>query len=137
MPSSEILAFVIALKEPYGLVADLFTAEGVQTFRRFVTEAADLVSSLGGSISGEHGDGQARGELLGHMFSAGMLDVFREFKHLWDPETAVRHCHRIAKPGGVCISTCRLGEANGPWSSLHSDWVFESEGRYGRPQEEL
>ena len=64
---------------------DLFTAEGVQTFRRFVTEAADLVSSLGGSISGEHGDGQARGELLGHMFSAGMLDVFREFKHLWDP----------------------------------------------------
>src|SRR4029079_18124662 len=64
---------------------DLFTEDGVRTFRRFVTEAADLVSSLGGSISGEHGDGQARGELLGRMFSKEMLDAFRDFKHLWDP----------------------------------------------------
>jgi Fe-S oxidoreductase len=64
---------------------DLFTEDGVRIFRRFVTEAADLVSNLGGSLSGEHGDGQARGELLGRMFSQEMLDAFREFKHLWDP----------------------------------------------------
>ena len=44
---------------------DLVTADGIATFRRFIERAADLVVSYGGSFSGEHGDGQARGELLG------------------------------------------------------------------------
>ena len=41
---------------------------------------------FGGSLSGEHGDGQSRGPLLGHMFSPEMLDIFREFKSIWDPD---------------------------------------------------
>ena len=51
-----------------------------------MTEAADLVRSYGGSLSGEHGDGQARGELLERTFSREMLQAFREFKSLWDPD---------------------------------------------------
>ena len=49
-------------------------------------EAADLVHRYGGSLSGEHGDGQARGELLGRMYSAEMIQAFREFKSIWDPD---------------------------------------------------
>jgi FAD/FMN-containing dehydrogenase/Fe-S oxidoreductase len=65
---------------------DLHSAPGVATFRRFMTDAADLVHRFGGSLSGEHGDGQARGTLLGRMFSPQMLQAFREFKSIWDPD---------------------------------------------------
>ena len=64
---------------------DLETTEGIATFRRFLGEAADLVVAYGGSLSGEHGDGQARGELLPRMFGATLMEAFREFKALWDP----------------------------------------------------
>jgi FAD/FMN-containing dehydrogenase/Fe-S oxidoreductase len=64
---------------------DLTSAEGIATWRRFTEEAADLCVSYGGSLSGEHGDGQARGELLAKMYSPEMLDAFRQFKALWDP----------------------------------------------------
>jgi len=68
------------------LTFDLETAEGIQDFRRFIEKAADLVVQYGGSLSGEHGDGQARGELLGRMYSPQILEAFREFKSIWDPE---------------------------------------------------
>jgi len=65
---------------------DLQTAPGIRAFRSFVYEAAALVARHGGSISGEHGDGQARGELLPIMFGEEMVQAFREFKSIWDPE---------------------------------------------------
>jgi FAD/FMN-containing dehydrogenase/Fe-S oxidoreductase len=68
------------------LTFDLETAAGIQNFRHFLEEASDLVTSYGGSLSGEHGDGQARGELLPRMFDAEMIEAFREFKTIWDPE---------------------------------------------------
>ena len=64
---------------------DLSSLEGLATYRAFVERAADLCVSLGGSISGEHGDGQSRGELLARMYSPEMLDAFRRFKTAWDP----------------------------------------------------
>jgi FAD/FMN-containing dehydrogenase/Fe-S oxidoreductase len=63
----------------------LKTATGVAAFRRFLERAADLVSSYGGSLSGEHGDGQARGELLDRMFGADLVRGFGELKALFDP----------------------------------------------------
>jgi FAD/FMN-containing dehydrogenase/Fe-S oxidoreductase len=65
---------------------DLRSERGIAQFRAFVEEAADLVTRYGGSLSGEHGDGQARGELLGRMFSPEILQAFREFKSIWDPD---------------------------------------------------
>ena len=50
------------------------------------TRRADLVVSYGGSLSGEHGDGQSRGELLPKMFGAELVEAFREFKAIWDPD---------------------------------------------------
>jgi len=65
---------------------DLVTREGVAKFRSFLSEAADLVVSYGGSLSGEHGDGQSRAELLPKMFGEELVGAFREFKAIWDPE---------------------------------------------------
>src|SRR5262249_29677366 len=64
---------------------DVKTADGVRKWRAFLEEAADLVVSYGGSLSGEHGDGQARGELLSKMFGEELVQAFREFKSIWDP----------------------------------------------------
>jgi len=65
---------------------DLKTAAGITNYRRFVEEAAALVVRMGGSFSGEHGDGQSRAELLPRMFGPELVQAFREFKAIWDPE---------------------------------------------------
>ncbi len=65
---------------------DLESAPGIRAFREFIERAADLVLAHGGSISGEHGDGQARGALLPKMFGEELMQAFREFKRLWDPD---------------------------------------------------
>jgi FAD/FMN-containing dehydrogenase/Fe-S oxidoreductase len=68
------------------LTFDLQTADGIQKWRHFLEEASDLVVGYGGSLSGEHGDGQARGELLSRMYSPEIINAFREFKAIWDPD---------------------------------------------------
>ncbi|HWB86712.1 MAG TPA: FAD-linked oxidase C-terminal domain-containing protein [Bryobacteraceae bacterium] len=64
---------------------DLKTAEGIANYRSFMEEAADLIVSFGGSLSGEHGDGQSKAEFLPKMFGAEICEAFREFKTVWDP----------------------------------------------------
>jgi FAD/FMN-containing dehydrogenase/Fe-S oxidoreductase len=64
---------------------DLQSAEGIRRYRAFVSEAADLVVSYGGSLSGEHGDGQSRAELLPKMYGETLVGAFREFKRIFDP----------------------------------------------------
>ncbi|MCP2163669.1 FAD-binding and (Fe-S)-binding domain-containing protein [Goodfellowiella coeruleoviolacea] len=54
--------------------------------RAFLHDAARLVAAHGGSLSGEHGDGRARGELLSLMYSDRALAVFQAFKALFDPD---------------------------------------------------
>ncbi|MBS2964345.1 FAD-binding oxidoreductase [Actinocrinis puniceicyclus] len=64
---------------------DLHTPAGLSAYRRYVERAADLVVSLGGSLSGEHGDGQSRGELLERMYGPELVDAFRQVKAVFDP----------------------------------------------------
>src|SRR6266851_4466383 len=64
---------------------DLESQAGIRNYSQFVNRAADLVVSYGGSLSGEHGDGQSRGALLPKMFGPELMDAFREFKSAWDP----------------------------------------------------
>ncbi len=64
---------------------DFTSPAGRRTYRAFVEEAADLTVSFGGSLSGEHGDGQSRGELLERMFGPELVEAFRRFKRIWDP----------------------------------------------------
>ncbi len=65
---------------------DLETQDGIHTFHSFLGEAADLVVSYGGSLSGEHGDGQSKAEFLPKMFGAELVQAFGEFKAIWDPQ---------------------------------------------------
>ncbi|MEU3247298.1 FAD-binding and (Fe-S)-binding domain-containing protein [Streptomyces sp. NPDC006875] len=65
---------------------DLLTGEGIGRFRGFSRELAELVVSHGGSLSGEHGDGQARAELLPLMYGPAMVGLFERAKDLWDPD---------------------------------------------------
>jgi FAD/FMN-containing dehydrogenase/Fe-S oxidoreductase len=76
---------------------DLLSKPGVARFRKFVEEAADLVVEHGGSLSGEHGDGQARAELLDRMYPDDIRTAFAEFKAAWDPD-GLMNPHRIVEP---------------------------------------
>ncbi|MFZ2490320.1 MAG: FAD-linked oxidase C-terminal domain-containing protein, partial [Thermoanaerobaculia bacterium] len=93
---------------------DLMSAEGIAKFRAFLNDAADLVASYGGSFSGEHGDGQARGALLEKMYGPELMEAFRQFKTLWDPEWKMN-------PGKVILpyepdENLKLGAKYDPWS---------------------
>src|ERR1700761_942758 len=68
---------------------DLETAAGIAKYREFIDEAADIVLAHGGSLSGEHGDGQSRGALLPKMYGPELMKAFREFKALWDPDNGM------------------------------------------------
>jgi FAD/FMN-containing dehydrogenase/Fe-S oxidoreductase len=73
---------------------DLFSQSGLATYRTFVEQATDLVVSLGGSVSGEHGDGRARSELLSRMYGVDGVRLFAEMKDIWDPG-------RVLNPGVI------------------------------------
>ncbi len=72
----------------------LGTVHGVRQWRQFLDRAADLVVSYGGSLSGEHGDGQARAALLTKMYGDELVGAFADFKDCWDP-------HGKMNPGKV------------------------------------
>jgi FAD/FMN-containing dehydrogenase/Fe-S oxidoreductase len=65
---------------------DFLTEDGIKKYKKFTVEASHLVIKYGGSLSGEHGDGQARGDLLEIMFGKELVQAFKEFKQIWDPE---------------------------------------------------
>jgi FAD/FMN-containing dehydrogenase/Fe-S oxidoreductase len=91
---------------------DLKSAEGVRGFRAFMEEASDLVLSYGGSLSGEHGDGQSHAELLPKMFGPELVEAFREFKAVWDPDFKMNP-HKVVDPYPL-DSNLRLGAAYRP-----------------------
>jgi FAD/FMN-containing dehydrogenase/Fe-S oxidoreductase len=81
---------------------ELRTPDGIAKYRSFVENAADLVVSYGGSLSGEHGDGQSRGELLPKMFGPELMRAFSELKAVFDPRNKMN-------PGKV-VRSYRLDE---------------------------
>jgi FAD/FMN-containing dehydrogenase/Fe-S oxidoreductase len=92
---------------------DLRSTPGLREYRAFLEEAADLVVSYGGSFSGEHGDGQQRAELLPKMFGDELVQAFRDFKAIWDPDGRMN-------PGKVVDAhrfdeDLKLGVESNPW----------------------
>jgi Fe-S oxidoreductase len=100
---------------------DLETKEGIKKYREFILEAADLVVSYGGSLSGEHGDGQSRGELLPKMFGEEMVQAFREFKSIWDPDWKMNP-GKVINPYRI-DENLRLGENYKP-AKLETNFSF-------------
>jgi FAD/FMN-containing dehydrogenase len=91
---------------------DFTSAEGVRRFRTFMEKAADLVLSYGGSLSGEHGDGQARAELLPKMFGPDLIRAFRKFKQIWDPRGRMNP-GKVVEPYSM-TENLRLGPGYNP-----------------------
>ncbi|MGY4972303.1 FAD-binding and (Fe-S)-binding domain-containing protein [Streptomyces nigrescens] len=81
---------------------DLLTPPGIRRFRDFSYDLGELVVSYGGSLSGEHGDGQARAELLPKMYGPELVRVFEQFKSLWDPAAGLNP--------GMLVRPARLDE---------------------------
>jgi FAD/FMN-containing dehydrogenase/Fe-S oxidoreductase len=103
----------------------LESGPGVAHWRAFLNDAAELVTSFGGSISGEHGDGQQRAELLPIMFGANLVEAFREFKSIWDPD-------HMMNPGKVVdarpiTSDLRLGPDFDP-PLVETHFSFDADG---------
>jgi len=92
---------------------DLETAPGILKFREFMDRACDIALAHGGSISGEHGDGQARGALLPKMFGPELMQAFRDFKRAWDPDNKLNPNKLI--DAHVPHEDLRLGADYKPW----------------------
>ncbi|MGZ4539162.1 MAG: FAD-binding and (Fe-S)-binding domain-containing protein [Blastococcus sp.] len=84
---------------PFGRGAD----RGRGAYRSFVEDAARLVAGYGGSLSGEHGDGRARSELFGYMYSPAVLSLFDQVKAVFDPAD-------VLNPG-ILVRPAKLDEA--------------------------
>ncbi len=88
---------------------DLGTKRGIENYRNFIEDAADLVNRYGGSYSGEHGDGQARGELWPKMFGPELVQAMREFKAIWDPEYKMNPGKLVGDPPYLLDENLRIG----------------------------
>jgi FAD/FMN-containing dehydrogenase/Fe-S oxidoreductase len=104
---------------------DLVTKDGIQTFRRFLEAASDLVLSYGGSLSGEHGDGQSRAELLPKMFGDELVGAFRDFKAIWDPDGQMNP-GKVVDPYGI-TENLRLGTSYRP-PQLQTHFAYPEDG---------
>jgi FAD/FMN-containing dehydrogenase/Fe-S oxidoreductase len=92
---------------------DLVTKPGIEKFRRWLDDASDLVLELGGSLSGEHGDGQSRAELLPKMYGEQLVKAFEEFKSIWDPDWKMNP-GKVVQPYRI-TENLRLGADYEPW----------------------
>jgi FAD/FMN-containing dehydrogenase/Fe-S oxidoreductase len=92
---------------------DLETPAGILNFRQFIERAADIALAHGGSLSGEHGDGQARGALLPKMFGEDLMEAFRSFKRIFDPTNRMNPGKLI--DAHEAHEDLRLGADYKPW----------------------
>jgi FAD/FMN-containing dehydrogenase len=104
---------------------DLRSEQGITSFRRFMDEAADLVVSYGGSLSGEHGDGHGRAELWPKMFGPELMHAFAEFKRVWDPDGRMNP-HKLIDPFPI-VSKLREGTGFRPLQ-LTTAFAFPEDG---------
>ncbi len=103
---------------------DFRSVEGVKAYREFIERAADIVLEFGGSLSGEHGDGQSRGALLPKMFGPELMEAFREFKALWDPDNRMNPGKMMGTPDDPRIyqpeEKLRIGPGYEPARPAHT-----------------
>ena len=105
---------------------DLRTSGGLERFRAFLDEAADLVVAYGGSLSGEHGDGQSRAELLPKMYGEELVAAFRELKTIWDPRNRMNP-HKVVDPYPI-VSNLKLGTGYGPREPRRLNFDYPEDG---------
>jgi FAD/FMN-containing dehydrogenase/Fe-S oxidoreductase len=104
---------------------DLESDGGIRRYGEFIERAADLVLSYGGSLSGEHGDGQARGALLPKMYGPELMQAFAEFKATWDPDNRMNP-HKVVN-AYLPTENLRLGADYKPVQP-HTHFQFPEDG---------
>jgi Fe-S oxidoreductase len=102
----------------------LRSEDGIAKWRRFLNEGADLVVRYGGSISGEHGDGQSKAELLEKMYGPELIEAFRSFKAIWDPDGKMNP-GKVVDPYPI-TSNLRLGPEYHP-PKLETHFAFKDD----------
>jgi FAD/FMN-containing dehydrogenase len=107
---------------------DLQTSAGIKKWRAFMEEATDLIVGFGGSFSGEHGDGQSKAEFLYKMFGRELIEAFREFKSIWDPDWKMNP-GKIVEPYRM-DQNLRLGANYHPWEPETHFKFPEDNGRF-------
>jgi len=103
---------------------DLSSEQGLRNWQDFLEKAADLVVKYGGSLSGEHGDGQARGALLERMYGPDLMQAQREFRAIWDPRQRMNP-GKVMNPYPI-TANLRVGPSYKP---------VQVKGRYDYPQD--
>jgi len=96
---------------------DLFSADGIKNYLKFIDEASDLVVKYGGSFSAEHGDGQSKAIFLPKMYGRELMEAFVEFKKIWDPQWKMN-------PGKVIEPY--LPDENLKFGSSYKPWTGET-----------
>jgi FAD/FMN-containing dehydrogenase/Fe-S oxidoreductase len=109
---------------------DLETENGIRKYGEFVERAADLVVSYGGSLSGEHGDGQSRGALLPKMFGPELMKAFANFKAAWDPDNKLNP-HKVVN-AYLPTENLRLGADYHPLQPKTHFQFPEDEGSFAK-----
>ena len=109
---------------------DLESEKGILDFREFMDKAADIALAHGGSLSGEHGDGQARGALLPKMFGSELMEGLREFKRLFDPKLLMNP-NKLIDPHEI-HEDLRLGADYKPWEPKTHFAFAEDQGSFAK-----
>lgn len=104
---------------------DLESTKGIATYRSFIEDATTLVTKFGGSLSGEHGDGQSKAEFLYKMFGHELVEAFREFKRIWDPDSKMNP-GKVVNPYRM-DENLRLGSDYNP-ASVKTHFHFGQDG---------
>ncbi len=105
---------------------DMYSQAGIEKYRRFLDQAVDLVVKYGGVASGEHGDGQARGQFLPKIFGPELMQAFTDWKRLWDPQNRMNTGKVINLEGAPYQATenLRIGpDYNPPQPETHFAYV--------------
>ncbi len=111
---------------------DLKSDKGVRDYREFIEEASDvIVDKYQGSYTGEHGDGQARGELLVKRFGPELMDAMHEFRAIWDPD-GMMNPGKAAAYARPLDADLRLGADYEPWEPETHFKFPEDDGKFSR-----
>ena len=105
---------------------DMVTEAGIEKYKKFTIEASHLVVRYGGSLSGEHGDGQSRGSLLEIMYGDEIMEAFHDFKSIWDPQWMMNPGKVIDSYGE--LADLRLGtDYNPPAVKTHFHYLDDDD----------
>lgn len=113
---------------------DLYTQPGIEKYHAFMHDAVELVLSFGGVASGEHGDGQARGQFWPRMFGPQLIEAFTDFKRIFDPQNRMNQGKLLDLEGSALGITdnLRVGTDYAP-AQIDSHFAYpKDEGSFAR-----